>query len=258
MMPSIDTRSLTSRLRAIESVAILPRAASTNLVARRVVVECLENEIPLPSAIIVAGEQIAGRGRENRTWHSPAGRGIYASALHTRRWSELALLPLEVATIVAGYLREVWAIDAKIKWPNDITVGGRKIAGILIEARTRDEDAFTIIGVGINVQPVDDPSVPNATSIAETSSRESIDLDAATSAFIEFLDERLASPPDRETLLEEWRALAVHRAGDRIQSVVGNRTIDGTWAGIDDDGRALIRHGSEEIAVSAGELVLVD
>jgi biotin-(acetyl-CoA carboxylase) ligase len=135
-------------------------------------------------------------------------------------------------------------------------VGGRKIAGILIEARSRDDEAFIILGIGINVRPVDDPAVPNATSLAETSPRESIDLDDAIIAFIEFLDEKITAPPDSDSLLETWRSLAIHRPGDRIQSVVANRTIEGTWIGIDDSGRALLRHGGEEIAVAAGELML--
>lgn len=253
---TVDVRAVVERLKAIESIALLPRASSTNTLARRVVAECLENEIPLPSAVIIAREQIAGRGREGRTWSSRANGGIYATLLHTREASRIALLPLEAATIVAGYLRDVWNVDARIKWPNDIVVGGRKIAGILIEARSRDDEAFIILGIGINVRPVDDPAVPNATSLAETSPRESIDLDDATIAFIEFLDEKIAAPPDSGSLLETWRSLAIHRPGDRIQSVVANRTIEGTWIGIDDSGRALLRHGGEEIAVAAGELML--
>lgn len=255
---TFDVRAVVDRLSAIESIALLPRTSSTNAIARRVVAECLENEIPLPSAIIVAREQIAGRGREGRSWVSPAGGGIYASLLHTRAASALALLPLEAAAIVATYLRDVWNVDARIKWPNDIVVNGRKIAGILIEARSRDNEAFVILGVGINVRPVGDPSVPNATSIAEASSRENIDLDDATVAFIEFLDEKVAVPLESEALLERWRSLAIHRPGDRIQSVVGNRAIEGTWIGIDDSGRALLRHGGEEIAVAAGELMFAD
>ena len=57
-------------------------------------------------------------------------------------------------------------------------------------------------------------------------------------------------------MLAEWRARTVHQPGDRITCVIGERTLIGTWSGIDEDGRALLRSGDETIAVSAGDLIL--
>jgi BirA family biotin operon repressor/biotin-[acetyl-CoA-carboxylase] ligase len=88
-------------MRVIESVALIPRVASTNLVARRIVNECIENELSLPQAMIIAGEQFAGRGRNARTWSSPAGKGIYATTLLTRPVAELPFIPLGMAVVVA-------------------------------------------------------------------------------------------------------------------------------------------------------------
>src|SRR5437764_15129084 len=169
---SIDTRRLVDRLTTIESIAVIPRVASTNLVARRIVNECIENELSLPKAIIIAREQFAGRGRNARQWSSPAGKGIYATTLLPRPARELPLIPLEMANIVASYLREVFAVDARIKWPNDILVGGRKIAGILIEARSHDDRVYLIIGTGVNVEPVQGDDRPNSVAIAEVSARD--------------------------------------------------------------------------------------
>ena len=253
----IDTRAIVDRLTTIESLAVVPRLASTNLVARRIVNECIENELSLPNAIIVAGEQFAGRGRNARQWSSPPGKGIYATTLLARPARQLPLIPLEMANIVASFLREVFAIDARIKWPNDILVGGRKIAGILIEARMNEERAFMLIGTGINVEPVADDDRPNATAISEASPRDFRGIDAATEAFIEHLDRRLGQPVSREEVLDEWRRYAIHKHGDRIQSVIGERTVSGTWAGIDEHGRALLRDGDETIAVSAGDLIVL-
>jgi len=146
----LDTRAVVARLRTLESLALVPRVASTNLVARRIVTECIENELSLPQAMIIAGEQFAGRGRNDRLWSSPAGKGIYATTLVTRDPHQLALMPLEMANIVASYLRETFAIDARIKWPNDVLVDGKKIAGILIEARVQEDRAYVIIGTGAN------------------------------------------------------------------------------------------------------------
>jgi len=253
-----DLRPLKSdfvtRLTVIESLAFVPRVASTNLIARRILNECIENEYSLPQAMIIAGEQFAGRGRNQRQWSSPAGKGIYATTMITRPSSQLALVPLAMATIVAGFLRDVFGIDARIKWPNDILVGGKKIAGILIEARVQEERAFLLIGTGINVEPVTD--APNATAISEVSTRAFTGIDDATVAFIDHVDARLAKPFDHDEVIEEWRRLCVHKLGDRITSVIGERTVSGTWNGIDEQGRALIRNGAETIAVSAGELLM--
>jgi len=253
----IDTRRIVSRLTTLESIAVIPRVASTNLVARRIVNECIENEESLPKAMIIAGEQFAGRGRNARQWSSPAGKGIYATTLLPMPASELPLLPLQMANIVASYLRDVFAIDARLKWPNDVLAGGRKIAGILIEARMNEERAFVLIGTGINVESVQDDLRPNATSIADVSPRDFHGIDVATEAFIEHVDQRLGRRLERDAVLDEWRSYSIHEAGDRIQCIVGERNLEGTWDGIDEYGRALLRSGAETIAVSAGDLILV-
>ncbi|HSP17071.1 MAG TPA: biotin--[acetyl-CoA-carboxylase] ligase [Thermoanaerobaculia bacterium] len=252
----IDTRALAGRLHTLESVAIIARVSSTNLVARRILDECLDNELSLPQAIIVAGEQFAGRGRNERRWSSPAGKGIYATTLLTRPASELALVPLEMANAIATFLRERFDIAAGIKWPNDVLVNGKKIAGILIEARVQESRVHLLIGIGINVEPMEGDDRPNATSIRETAAGGFSGVEDATVAFIEHLDARLSRRVDRREVLDEWRRLTIHKEGDRISSVIGVRTISGTWRGIDDHGRALIRTDTEVIPVSAGDIIV--
>jgi BirA family biotin operon repressor/biotin-[acetyl-CoA-carboxylase] ligase len=255
-MIHLDTRRIVDHLKTIESLAVIPRVASTNLIARRIVAECIENELSLPQAMIIAEEQFAGIGRNARSWSSPAGKGIYATILLTRPASEVPLIPLAVANIVVTYLHDVFSIDAHIKWPNDILVGGRKIAGILIESRMQDDRAFLVIGVGINVEPIRDDARPNAVAISEVSKRNFRGINEAIEAFIEHLDDRVSRPFERDAVLAEWRARSVHKKGDRISSVVGDRTISGTWVGIDDEGRALVRNGDEVMTISAGDLMM--
>ncbi len=252
----IDTRAVVDRLHTLESVAIIPRVSSTNVLARRILDECLENELSLPQAIIVAGEQFAGRGRNERQWFSPPGKGIYATTLLTRPSAELPVIPLEIANAIATFLRGQFDIPAGIKWPNDILVNGRKIAGILIEARVQETQAHVLIGTGINVEPMESDERPSATSIRENARRGFTGIEDATIAFIEHLDARLSRAFNRNEALEEWRRLTIHREGDQISSVIGARTISGTWRGIDDHGRALIRTETEIIPVSAGEIIL--
>ncbi len=253
---NLDTRAIVPRLHTIESVAFVPRVASTNLIARRIVGECINNDLSLPQAMIIAGEQFAGRGRNDRRWSSPAGKGIYATTMLTRPTAQLPLVPLAMATIVAGYLRDVFSIDARIKWPNDILAGGRKIAGILIEARIQESRSYILVGIGINVEPVKDDIRPNAVAISEVSNRTFTGIEDATVAFIEHVDAQLTHPFVHDQVIEEWRRLSVHKPGDHITCVIGERTVNGTWAGIDEQGRALLRDGAETIAVSAGELIL--
>ena len=251
----IDT-SLVRRLKVIESLAVIPRVASTNLIARRIVTECIENELSLPQAMIIAGEQFAGRRRNDRSWSSPAGKGIYATTLLSRPARELPLVPLAMANIVATYLRETYAIDARIKWPNDVLVGGRKIAGILIEARIQDERVYLLVGTGVNVEPVKDDARPNAVAISEVSPREFAGIETAITAFVEHVDEQLSRPLEHDQVLAQWRELSVHKPGDRIHCVVGERTIDGTWSGIDEHGRAMLITKNGTVAISAGDLIL--
>jgi BirA family transcriptional regulator, biotin operon repressor / biotin---[acetyl-CoA-carboxylase] ligase len=258
----LDTREIVSRLHALESLAVIPRVASTNLIGRRVMNECIENELSLPQAMIIAGEQFAGRGRNDRRWSS-AGKEIYATTLVSRPIHELPLIPLAIANLLATYLRETFAIDARIKWPNDILVPGhaagetpRKIAGILLEARIQGDHVFLLIGTGINVEPVADDVRPNAVAISEVSPRGFTGIDTATVAFIEQMDDGLAHPFVHDEVLARWRALSLHRRGDRIHCVLGDRTIAGVWAGIDEEGRALVEGKEGITAVSAGDLVL--
>lgn len=254
-MIELDTRRLVDRLQTIESIALIPRVASTNLVARRIVAECIENELSLPQAMIIAGEQFAGVGRNARSWSSPAGKGIYATTLLTRSAADLSLISLAIANIIVSYLRDVFSVDGKIKWPNDVLVAGKKIAGILIEARIQDDRAFLLIGTGINVEPFEDDARPNAVAISEVTKKFK-GIAAATEDFVKHLDRRLSEQLDRAAVLAEWRANTIHKPGDRITSVIGDRTASGAWVGIDDQGRALLRNGDEVMTVSAGEFVI--
>ncbi len=251
----IDTR-IVRNLKAIESVAVIPRVASTNLIARRIVTECVENELSLPQALIIAGEQFAGRGRNDRRWSSPPWKGIYATALVTRPLHELPLVPLAMANFIAMHLRSTYGIDARIKWPNDVLVDRRKIAGILMEARIQDNRVFLLIGIGINVEPVKDDARPNAVSISEVAERGFFNISDSIDRFIYAIDGFLRDPFEVAQVRDNWNDLCVHKAGDRIHSVIGDRTIEGTWSRIDEHGRAVLNTTDGELAISAGDLFL--
>ncbi len=102
--------------------------------------------------IVSAGTQTAGKGREDRKWVSPPHVNIYASFclffLKTRK--DLANVPQVVAIAIADYLQRQ-GLEARIKWPNDILIKGKKIGGILAETTSVENHMAMIVGVGLNV-----------------------------------------------------------------------------------------------------------
>jgi len=104
--------------------------------------------------VVVADQQKAGRGRRGRTWYSPEGKGLYLSLILRPRipLKELSRLSLVAAAALATTLEEEFGLLPQIKWPNDILIKGRKVAGILTEAVTdMDGVEYIVTGIGINV-----------------------------------------------------------------------------------------------------------
>lgn len=103
--------------------------------------------------IVIAEEQTAGRGRGGRSWHSPPGSGIWMTLVERPRTADgLDVLSLRVGLRLAPVLERWSSQPVKLKWPNDLYVGDRKLAGVLIEARWRGARAdWVAIGLGINI-----------------------------------------------------------------------------------------------------------
>ena len=104
----------------------------------------------LGGTVVTAAEQSAGRGRQGRTWTAPAGKALLCSAIVRPLSSEHGLLPLAVPLAVCEAAEGLGAGECLVKWPNDVWLDGRKLAGILIEARPPDWAV-----VGDRPQPVD-------------------------------------------------------------------------------------------------------
>lgn len=252
-MITVDLQDLGVQLSTIESVALIPRVHSTLELANRVLGECIENELPVPSSMILANEQLAGRGRAGRSWHSPAGKGIYATMTFSIPREGAALLPLSFAVAAARFLRETWSLDVRLKWPNDILISGRKIAGILISARYHEERAYVAAGIGINVRHTGD-APDNATSVEDEIDGE-VDLEQASLEFIRFFDERFERIRSSDEILDEWRELTVHEDGDPIRCQVGDSVVTGAWAGVDGSGRAVLSKNGQQETIAAGDLI---
>ena len=186
--------------------------------------------------VVWARQQEQGRGRHGRGWVSPPGN-LYASVVRPRAGNAHPALEVFRAGIclVEAVLEATGsAVTARLKWPNDLVVGGRKVAGILAE--TVPERAATVVGTGVNLV-----SHPDATSLPATDlAREGaprINPARLLAAYLERLAARAAHGPDR--ILERWRALALP-AGTPFRVRIGDAEVQGTFAGVDDEGALLL------------------
>jgi len=214
--------------------------------------------------VVVADQQLQGRGRRGRTWRAPAGTSLLASIIVRPRVPQPLLATLSLATAVAAAeaLRRVAPVDAKLKWPNDVLVASRKIAGILLESRISGRaeaggavpngltSLVTIIGVGINLGQSEFPPdlADSATSVVietgHATGRESM-----LTALLEEFDvwrgrlETEGFAPVREA----WRRLS-----DTLGRKVTVDTVTGLAADLDSDGALLIDVGGSLKRVVAG------
>lgn len=190
--------------------------------------------------LVTAAEQSAGRGRQGRTWSAPPGHALLFS-LVLREWSYL--LPLAAALAVA----DLAGRDARVKWPNDVLVDGRKVAGILAEGRP--QEGWLVLGIGVNVA-VDLADLP--AELQETAGTLGRGVDEVADALAELLAglERRLGEPAEETLLA-LRALDALK-GRPVRWAAGA----GVAAGIDDEGRLLVDTADGQVAVGAGEVHL--
>jgi BirA family biotin operon repressor/biotin-[acetyl-CoA-carboxylase] ligase len=229
--------------------------------------------------VVVADEQSAGRGRRGRTWRAPAGTSLLASILVRSRLPRplLATLSPTAAVATAEALRRVAPVTARVKWPNDVLVDGKKIAGILLESRIGTsakgkpgvsepastslrppsaqaglEAPVTIIGIGINLGQREFPPelAGIATSVALETGR-SVDRDAMLAVLLEEFDAWRARLEGEgfAPVRERWRALS-----DTLGRRVTVDAVTGVAQDLDHDGALLIDVGGTVQRVIAGEI----
>ena len=220
----------------------LRRCDSTNTAARELAAAGAPS-----GTVVTADEQSAGRGRLGRSWVAPAGKALLYSAILTPLERRHRLLPLAVPLAVCEAIEAVAPVAAAIKWPNDVWIGDRKCAGVLIEARP--QDGWAVIGVGVNVaiEPGEFPADLRTPAV-------SIGHDATVEATLEALNERLA----KWVAAEEDGVLAAFRERDLLR---GNSVAweggEGVAAGIDDQGTLLVGTvDGAEVSLGAGEVSL--
>jgi BirA family biotin operon repressor/biotin-[acetyl-CoA-carboxylase] ligase len=196
--------------------------------------------------VVTAGEQTAGRGRQGRTWTAPPGRALLYSALLRPLDDRHMVLPLAVPLAVcetAEALRP--GLECGVKWPNDVLVDGRKLAGILIEARP--QDGWAVIGVGLNLAIAAEEFPPElretATSLASAPGEN------AAAALNRRLTEWVGA--DSGAVLTAWRERDALK-GREVAWEGGSGVADG----VNDRGYLLVLTGTGRVAVGAGEVHL--
>jgi BirA family transcriptional regulator, biotin operon repressor / biotin---[acetyl-CoA-carboxylase] ligase len=215
----------------------LRETTSTNEVARGLAAAGAPH-----GTLVTAGHQTAGRGRQGRTWTAPAGQTLLLSLV--LRDAD-PLLPLRAGLAVADLAGDA----ARVKWPNDVLLNGRKVAGVLVEGRP--QEGWTVVGIGVNVA-LDLRAMPEELqATAGSLGRAADELEPALAELLGHLERRLAAPAaETVAALRERDALlgrAVAWAGG-----------EGTGAGIDERGclRVQLADGSETL-LDAGEVRLV-
>ena len=210
---------------------------STNRVARS-----LAERGAAHGTVVTADEQTAGRGRGGRSWAAPAGSSLLMSVV-VRGPDEL--LSLRAGVALADVLSGHGLDPVAIKWPNDVWVDRRKVAGILVEGRP--QEGWAVLGMGINVAASPPDLGDRATSIAEAGG--TLTVPSLYAPLIEALDRRLAEAPPEA--LSAWRELdALTGTG------IGWDGGAGTALGIDDRGRLIVDTPGGRVALDAGEVHL--
>jgi BirA family biotin operon repressor/biotin-[acetyl-CoA-carboxylase] ligase len=191
--------------------------------------------------IVTASAQTAGRGRQGRAWVAPPGRAILCSLL-LRDYDPL--LPLRAGLAVA----DLAGAAALVKWPNDVLLDGRKLAGILVEARPHD--GWAVLGIGVNVAVDVSALPPDAAAVAGTLGRDESEVEATLTELLSALETRLAE--------EKAATLAALRERDALLGKpVRWDGGEGFGAGIDDSGALLVHlPDGTTTALSAGEVTL--
>jgi BirA family transcriptional regulator, biotin operon repressor / biotin---[acetyl-CoA-carboxylase] ligase len=217
--------------------------------------------------VLVAEEQTAGRGRMGRSWVSQPGASLTFSVLlrpvsvppARRGW-----LPLLTGMAVVAAVREVAAVGATVKWPNDVLVGEKKLAGILAE---QSGDAV-VVGIGVNVATPAEalPASPgglSATSLLVEGG--SVSREVVLAGILRELERRYVTfrdapdPASRGGLLTEYRALSATIGRSVRVELPGGRLLAGVAEDIDAGGRLLVAEagGGPPTPVSAGDVIHV-
>lgn len=237
------------------------RLASTNLTAME-----LGEAGAIEGLVVIAEQQTAGKGRLGRRWESPAGVNLYLSVLLRPAmppW-EVPRLTFLSAVAAARALQDVTGLKIEVKWPNDLLVNGRKIAGLLNEMSAESDAVHhVVLGLGLNINMTAEQFPPvlryPATSVRLEKGSPASRLDVVV-ALLEHFD-RLYAEFQRcgmEPVRQAWQELFA-MLGNRVRVELGAASLTGVVAGIDEEGALLLQLPDGKIEkVLAGDVLPVE
>jgi len=198
-----------------------------------------------PGTIVLADRQVAGQGRHGHTWHSESGNGIYCSLVLAP--SPVLTLALGVATVEA--IARATGIRCDLRWPNDLMLEDRKVAGILVQL----VNGLAIAGIGINVNQAAFPDDLDgqAISLRQHAGRE-LPREDILIALFPAIDSVIAG--DTETVLRLFVHASSYAAGRRVTVDQPGGPITGTTAGLDPAGFLIVRQddGTDTLILAGG------
>lgn len=262
--PPLDSATLASALVRPgtwwRAVSVVAETRSTN----EDLVQSARDDAPEGTAI-VADHQSSGRGRLDRVWEFPPRSGLALSmlvrpdAVPVGRWP---WLPLLTGIAVYEAIRATTGVDSELKWPNDVLVGDRKIAGILVERTETPTGPAAVVGVGLNVSLTEaEIPTPNATSLA-IEGASTLDRSVVVRSLMRTFEPiyrawAAAEGDPAEGMLESYvrRCSTVGRVV-RVQLPDGS-TFTGTAEAVNTDGQLVVADGASRRALSAGDVVHV-
>ena len=232
---------------------------STNDIARQ-----LARQGAPEGTVVVAEAQTAGRGRLGRGWQAAPGTGLLLSVVlrPTLAAQRLAWLPVLAGVAAARAIGRASGLHCGLKWPNDLLLDGRKVAGILVEMHSEADRAhLVVVGIGINVNQtaaeLTGKLARSATSLALAAGRP-VGRVALAQALLEELEEgyRLLLAGGWPIIRERWTAGSA-TLGRRVRAVVGDRVLSGVATGLDESGALVVETSQGVQRVWAGEVALV-
>ena len=208
-------------------------------------------------SVVAANAQSSGRGRLGRSWASPPGAGLYVSVvLHPRR-EAMSLVTIAAGVAVAEGIEAATGLRASVKWPNDVYIGPRKVAGILAEAGASAAGERVVVGFGINVQPAALPPdvATRATSIERELGR-AVDRGLVLAECLAALANgyRTLQRGAADEVIAAWRARAAQHMGRPVEWDGDGGARRGIAHDIDAGGALLVRAGDQIVRVISGEV----
>ena len=208
--------------------------------------------------VVVAEVQTAGRGRQGRSWVSEPGN-LLVSVLFRPDMSQLPFISIIGGIAAARAVRKTTGLDPRIKWPNDLMVQGRKVAGILAESSIAGNAVwYAVLGIGVNVNldPAQSEDIAAlATSLNAAAGRE-VPREDLLRQLLHDVDALCLQVKRGQSPVPEWRDL-LETTGRRVDAVSGPDTYSGTAEGVDDTGALLLRlDDGRLVTLTAGDVTL--